>query len=161
MKKSILSIALLLSLTLSFADEKDSKSAAKSSNVAENVLRQFAYNFYNATDVKWNINEKFQTAFFKLNDKPAYALYNLQNEFLVATQIVQTEEFSKAALKSINHTYADAKIQKIVKIISRPADFQFSDDTGSYWVSLISGGKQVILLVSPEDNITTVTSIKF
>jgi hypothetical protein len=160
MKKAILSIALLLSLTVSFADEKDSKSTAKSGNVAENVLRQFAYNFYNATDVKWNINEKFQTASFKLNDKPAYALYSLQNEFLVATQIIKTEEFSKTALKNINDTYAGAKIQKIVKIISRPSDFQFSDDTGSYWVSLISGEKQIILLVTPEDNITTVTSIK-
>lgn len=160
MKKSILSIALLFTLAFVYADEKETKAAAKSGVVAENVLRQFGYNFYNATDVKWNITEKFQSASFKLDEKLSYAIFSKDNEFLVATQLVALEELPTGSLDNISKSYGEVKFLKTVKIISRPASFQYKDDTGSYWASVLKGDKQLILLISPDADVTMVKTLK-
>jgi|GEM_PF-3080675 len=159
MKKAfILSfVALVLSLSTQ-ADDGSAKAVKTLESISDNTLRQFGSIFFRASDVKWSMNSSYQKATFKLNGKPSYAIYGYNSQLLVATQTASTEELPAKAQQSLKTNFADFTITKAVKVISRPADYQFNDDTNHYWVSLVNEKKQVILLISPSADITIVST---
>lgn len=150
-------VALILSLSTQ-ADDGSAKSVKNLESISDNTLRQFGSIFYRASDVKWSINSSYQKATFTLNGKPSYAIYDHGSQLLVATQNVSTEELPSKAQHSLKANYADFKIIKAVKVISRPSDYKFNDDTDHYWVSLVNDNKQVFLLISPSSDITLVST---
>lgn len=159
MKKFIiLSFASLLLTSTIVADEKEK--STKVENISDNVLRQFSYNFYRATDVKWAITNNYQKASFNLNGKASYAIFDLQNQFLVATQLEEFANLPIEAQQVIKQKFVNCKAISIVKVISRPSDYQFNDDTDSYWVSLLHNNQQIILLVSPNAEVNIVKTNK-
>lgn len=162
--KNLLTIIFILISSLALAEKHDDGRAKTSvstiENIADNTLRQFSYFFYKATDVKWVSNGNLQKAIFKLDGKESYALYNNQSSFLVATQKAATTELPSKARDYINSNYAEYLVNSAVKVIARPVDYQFADDTNSFWVSLLSHNKQVILLVRPDGSTTVVSNKK-
>lgn len=160
MKKFIiLSIASFFISASSIADDKE-KTTSKTESISDNVLRQFSYNFYRATDVKWAITNNYQKATFSLNGKASYAIFDLQNNFLVATQSVEFANLPAKAQKEINQKFDNCKGLSIVKVLSRPEDYRFNDDTDSYWVSLLHNNQQIILFVSADSEVNVVKTSK-
>jgi len=159
MKKAFILSFVVLVLSLSTqADDGSVKAAKKSESISDNTLRQFGSIFYRANDVKWSMNNSYQKATFTLEGKPSYAIYDYNSQLLVATQTASTEELPAKAQQSLKANYSDFKIIKAVKVISRPSDYKFSDDTDHYWVSLVKDNKQVFLLISPSSDITIVST---
>ncbi len=160
MKNLLVTIFVLISASL-FADDGKTKFASHViEEIADNTLRQFGYSFYKATDVKWVSNSNFQKAIFKLGGKESYAIYNNQSQFLVATQKIESTDLPVKAQDYIKNNYADYVVNSSVKVIARPYDYQYSDDTNSFWVSLLNQNKQVILLIQPDGSSTVVSSTK-
>ncbi len=150
-------VALVLSLSTQ-ADDGSAKATKTLASVSDNTLKNFGSIFYRASDVKWTMNNKYQKATFNLNGKPSYAIYDFNSELLVATQAATTEELPVKAQQSLKNNYSNYRVTKAVKVISRPADYKFNDDTDHYWVSMANEEKQVILLISPSADITIVSS---
>lgn len=159
MKKTFIFLFTVLVFAYSAkADKSASKSEIALENITDNTLRQFGSTFYRASDVTWSINKSYQKASFILNGKTSYAIYDQNSQLLVATQNASFEEIPNKAQTSIKSTYANYKVNKAVKVISRPTDYQFNDDTDHYWISLSNDTKELILLISPGADISVVST---
>lgn len=159
MKKAfILLFVSIFTITLaSKADDASGKASSSISKISDFTLKQFSSTFYRASDVSWSINKSHQKASFVLNGKTASAIYDTNNEFLVATQNINVNDIPEKAKESIKTTYKNYRIAKAVKVLSRPADYQYTDDTDHLWVSLFVDNKEIILLISPDSYISTVS----
>ena len=126
------------------------------SRIADNVLQHFGYNFFRASDVSWTVEKEFQKATFKLNGKTSYALYDLEGNFLVATQKCEKSELAPKVQQSLDQEYADYTLVQALKVISRASDYKFADDTNSVWLNLESNGKSLVAIVYPGNTISVV-----
>ncbi len=158
MKKLIISALFILftATTLVQASDRDLKKDDGIEKVSSNVLRHFGYTFYRATNVSWTVNKTYQKATFLLNGKTTYAIYDLDNNFLVATQLTETSELPAKTQESLKADYGNYKVANILKVIERPANYQLSDDTDSYWLDLVNEKEHVIAIAFPNTKITTV-----
>ncbi|MBU2376423.1 MAG: hypothetical protein KJ744_10775, partial [Bacteroidetes bacterium] len=131
-----------------------------SEKIASTVLRHFGYTFYRASDVTWTINKTYQKATFILNGKPTYAIYDLENKFLVATQLVETKELPEKAQAELTTKFVDYKVANVLKVIARPTDYQLQDDTNAYWVDLTSKADHLIAIAFPGSDFNIVKAEK-
>lgn len=162
MKKLIIYSLFLLVATTTFANAasmaiRDEDNIEK---VSSNVLQHFGYTFYRATDVKWEINKNYQKAIFKLEGKQTHAIYDLNNNFLVATQIASINDLSNKAKESLAKNYADYKTKVVLRVIARPSNFQYNDDTSALWVELVSKDKYLVAVAMPNADLSIVKSEK-
>lgn len=124
--------------------------------ISSNVLQHFGYTFYRAKNVSWTINNTYQKATFTLNDKVTYAIYDLKNNFLVATQTVTVNELPEKSKLILEKNYTDYKPVNILKIVARPADYELEDDTNSYWLELINDKESLIAVTLPQFDVSVV-----
>ena len=141
---------LLLAIVFSagaFADGEPKNNVEK---ISKDVLRDFAYQFYNATNVSWKIDGAYQKAVFILNGKSTCAMYDNQGYFLMASEQVTADELPQTIKQNIDQNFSGYEIKDAVKVIARPSDYANDDDTGSYWTAL-KGEKEILyVLISPE-----------
>jgi hypothetical protein len=157
--KRFLIIALLTaaSVTVFASDEKKPSNGSK--DVSFSALNQFAIEFADATSVQWTITPKFQKATFLLDGEKASAFYSLSGEYLGATKFVAADRIPSKAKTELAKKYADYQLSYALQVISRPATFDASDDTGSFWIDLVSGEKELYAKVSAFGSIETVKEI--
>ncbi|TKB96354.1 hypothetical protein [Pedobacter cryophilus] len=158
MKKLIIS-SLFIFLATSASIKANTKVVIKDNgieSIASDVLRQFGYSFYRATNVNWTINNTYQKATFLLNGKVTYALYDLNNRFLVATQLTNVSELPERVKASLTSEYAAYKVTNVLKVIERPSDFQYDDDTNSYWLDLVSEKQHLVAIAVTNSSINIV-----
>jgi hypothetical protein len=163
MKKLIISSFFLFFAvnTIVFASPvRTADDEVATAKIADNVLQHFGYNFFRASDVSWSVNKDFQKATFKLNGKTSYAIYNLNGNFLVATQKCAKEDLSEKVKTSLEKDYAGYNLVQALKVISRATDYQFNDDTDSIWLDLASKNDNLVAVVNPENMISVVKTIK-
>ena len=158
MKKLIIS-SLFIFLASSASIKASNKVLVKDNgieNIASDVLRQFGYSFYRAINVNWTINNTYQKATFLLNGKVTYALYDLNNRFLVATQLTDVSELPEKLKVNLSSEYAAYKVANILKVIERPSDFEYVDDTNSYWLDLVSEKQHLVAIAVTNSSINIV-----
>lgn len=162
MKKLIISSLFIFfaATTVLRADTNIVKFDGGSEKISSSVLQHFGYTFYRASDVNWTVNSSYQKATFILNGKTTYALYDLSNKFLVATQLANVSDLPAAAQETLKKDYADYQTDNILKVVSRPADYQMEDDTNAYWLDLSKGNEHVIAIVFPKSDLRVVKTEK-
>ena len=131
-----------------------------SEKIASTVLQHFGYTFYRASEVNWTINKSYQKATFVLNGKTTYALYDLDNKFLVATQLVEVKDLPTKAKEELTSEYSTYKVANVLKVIARPTDYNLQDDTNAYWVDLTSKTDHLIAIAFPGSDLNLVKSEK-
>ncbi|MFC5284177.1 hypothetical protein [Pedobacter alpinus] len=129
-------------------------------NISSNVLQHFGYTFYRAKDVKWSINETYQKATFTLNDKVTYAIYDLNNTFLVATQVATIDELPEKSKISLEKDYSNYKTVHILKIVARPTNYELEDDTNNYWIEMTSSTESLVAVTRPKSELNIVRKEK-
>ncbi|MEO5912438.1 MAG: hypothetical protein ABIP95_16250 [Pelobium sp.] len=162
MKKLIISSLFLYfaTTTLLIAKDKDVKREDGIENVSSNVLQQFGYNFYKASNISWTVNKTYQKATFLLNGKTTYAIYDLENKFLVSTQLIEVSELPEKVQESLSKEYKEYKILNVLKVVSRPSDYQFQDDTNAYWIDLSSKDQHLFAVSLSGISLTVVKTEK-
>nr|MBC7614304.1 hypothetical protein [Pseudopedobacter sp.] len=131
-----------------------------SEKIASTVLQHFGYTFYRASEVNWTINKSYQKATFLLNGKATYALYDLDNKFLVATQLVGSNDLPTKAQKELISEYSTYKVANVLKVIARPTDYNLQDDTNAYWVDLTNQTSRLVAIAFPGSDLNLVKSEK-
>ena len=81
MKKMILALAMIFTISSAFANEE---------TVKKEVLSAFKSNFTNATEISWTISDTYYKAAFTLNDQKVFAFYNLEGQFLGLTRYISS-----------------------------------------------------------------------
>ncbi|HEY0898194.1 MAG TPA: hypothetical protein VGD90_02625 [Sphingobacteriaceae bacterium] len=151
MKKLILSFLMICAVVVgAMAKDGAPKPGSPISMVSRDALRDFAFQFFDATNVTWKVDEDYQKAIFNLDGKVVCAMYNNQGQFLMASEQVASSELPETVLASLREDYSDYKISDIVKVVSRPSGYQKHNDIGSYWTALRKDNEVIYLLVAPE-----------
>ena len=81
MKKMILALAMVFTLSSAFANEE---------TVKKEVLNAFRSNFTNATEISWTVSDTYYKAAFTLNDQKVFAFYSLDGQFLGLTRYISS-----------------------------------------------------------------------
>lgn len=150
MRKSILSVFLfcLVSAT-ALAGDGGKKSGNPVNGITRDALRDFAYQFFDATNVTWKVNGGYQTAVFYLDGKTACAMYDQAGRFLMASEQVTADELP-ASVKAEIGKYGEYQLADAVKVLARPAGYAKHNDVGSYWAALRKGDDVVYLLIGED-----------
>ncbi|OAQ42193.1 hypothetical protein A5893_03505 [Pedobacter psychrophilus] len=160
-KLFISSIFVFLSATMVVnASVKNLKTDDDKEKISTPVLQQFGYTFYNAKNVSWTFNEKFQKATFYLDGKKTFAIYDLDNNFLVATQLSAINDLPEIAKKDLAKNYSDYTINNILKVVSRSLNYSSDDDTNSYWIDLSNNETYKVAVVFPNSSLNILKSEK-
>ena len=143
MKRKIFTTLLVLSLTMhSFAD--DPSTINKEANVSSTVQSKFAQGFAGAQNVTWEVNDKFQKAYFTLNGQKFTAFYNLEDEFVATTHIVNWNMLPASALHQIGKSYRGYMIRSVI---------QYTNQEKAYFVCLIKDNKELLVSVLPDNTV--------
>lgn len=162
MKKFIIHSLFILALATPFISKADEFFAKDDAieKISSNVLQHFGYTFYRAQNVTWSINKDYQKATFILNSKVTYAIYDLNNNFLVATQVASVDELPEKSKLSLEQNYADYKTVHVLKIVSRPLNYELEDDTDAFWVELQKGQENLVAVAFPNSDLNVVKKEK-
>ncbi len=163
MKKLIISSLFMFFAATTILKADDStikKDDGGSEKIASSVLQHFGYTFYRASDINWTVSKTYQKATFLLAGKTTYAIYDLNNKFLVATQLADIKELPTKAQEELTANYAAYKVANVLKVISRPADYNLQDDTNAYWVDLTGNSEHLIAIAFPGSYLSLVKSEK-
>ena len=157
--KKIIILSLFVFLTASITAKASNTIVLKEGgieSISSEVLKQFGYTFYRATEVNWTINNTYQKATFMLNGKVTYSLYDLNNKFLVATQLTDASELPVKVTQDLAKNYADFKVANILKVLERPSDCNMEDDTNSYWIDLTNQDQHLVAVAISNSSINVV-----
>lgn len=157
--KKIIILSLFVFLTASITAKASNTIVLKEGgieSISSEVLKQFGYTFYRATEVNWTINNTYQKATFMLNGKVTYSLYDLNNKFLVATQLTNTSELPVRVTQDLAKNYADFKVVNVLKVLERPSDYNMEDDTNSYWIDLTNQDQHLVAVAISNSSINVV-----
>jgi hypothetical protein len=134
MKRRILTLALLLSLSLSniFANNNEEVVNYKAAN-------SFKKEFTQAQDVKWENGKEFVKATFRMNDQVMIAYYSNAGELLGVTRNITTVQLPLNLLAEVKKNHAKAWITDLFEITA--------NDETSYYIT-IEDADQVLVLKS-------------
>ncbi|HEY6436764.1 MAG TPA: hypothetical protein VIY47_09240, partial [Ignavibacteriaceae bacterium] len=100
MKKSILSLALMLMIGLS------STFANNAEGVNQKVMNSFKKEFANAKDVKWEIGKEYVKATFTFNEQIMFAYYSENGEMLAMTRNIVSSQLPINLLNDLKKDYS-------------------------------------------------------
>ncbi len=124
--------------------------------VSAYTLRQFDYSFPLATNITWSVNKNYQEATFLQSFKKMHAFYDFDDKFLGAVEVDNIDALSEKTKATLDVKYKGYTVENVVKVVERPADYNYDDDTNSYWVSLRGEGKKLFIKISPSEAISVV-----
>lgn len=157
MKKFILGLLFLGAVSTVAMANDETKPGNPVSMVSRVALKNFAYQFIDATNVTWKVNEDYQKAVFNLGGKVACAMYDPEGQFLMASEQVVLSDVPSPVVADIRAKYPDYRISEVVKVLARPAGYEKQDDIGAYWAAVVKDKDIVYLVVSPGKSIRVVT----
>jgi len=144
MKNLLIATILTFATAVGFAGEKiEKKDDAKA--VSYSAKKQLEAEFADAKSVTWSVNEDYQKATFTSEGKKLTAIFDVQGNYLAATQAIAFEDLPADAKKSIEKVYKDYTFSDAIKIVARPASDYQSNDVGTYWIDLTKDNKQIYL----------------
>lgn len=131
MKKSILSLALMLMIGLS------STFANNAEGVNQKVISSFKKDFANAKDVKWESSKEYVKATFNMNGQILFAYYSETGEMLAMTRNILSSQLPINLLNDLKKEYSSFWITDLFEMAS-------GDET-AYYVTLESAENILVL----------------
>ncbi|PSR55391.1 hypothetical protein AHMF7605_18710 [Adhaeribacter arboris] len=150
MKKVIYTALLVTGLSVSTYAADDYR-YSKEARVTSNAQAQFNDLYAKATNVNWEVTEKFQKAFFILDGVTMTAFYNLNGEHIATTQPGKVEQLSETALARIAKAYKGYEIGKVI---------EYNNTSTVYFVELKKGEREVLVRVTPDNSVYFFKQIK-
>jgi hypothetical protein len=134
MKRRILTLALLLSLSLSniFANNNEEVVNYKAAN-------SFKKEFTQAQDVKWENGKEYAKATFRMNDQLMTAYYSHSGELIGVTRNLTTSQLPINLMADVKKNYRNAWITDLFEITS--------NDETNYYIT-VEDADQVLVLKS-------------
>lgn len=131
MKKSILSMALVLLLGVSSTFANDSE------GVNQKVASSFKKEFANAKDVKWETSKDYVKATFTLNGQVLFAYYSENGDMLAMTRNITSSQLPIVLLNDLKKEYSNFWITDLFEMAA-------GNET-AYYVTLESADSIVVL----------------
>jgi hypothetical protein len=138
MKKSILSLALMLMIGLS------STFANNAEGVNQKVMSSFKKEFANAKDVKWESGKEYVKATFTLNGQILFAYYSENGEMLAMTRNILSSQLPINLLNDLKKDYSSFWITDLFEMAA-------GNET-AYYVTLESTDSIIVLKSSDASN---------
>ncbi|GAB3925775.1 hypothetical protein [Mucilaginibacter myungsuensis] len=168
MKKFILSVAVLATITLSALAADDSKTVKDDSkNVPVTVLNQFNSEFSGAKNVTWTVSDSAPKADFVVDGVSKTAFYNISGDFVGVTQEATINDLPAYGVKQISKLYAGYNTGQVIKFVAEDPEMpNFTNSpltaptTTNYYVSLTKGNKEILVQVSVDGTVSYFKKVK-
>ena len=132
MKKSILSIAIVLMMGLSaFAAKNDE------ADVNQLAVKSFHKEFVNARNIKWEQKVGYVKVEFTLNDQVLYAYYNNDGQLTAVVRNIVSDQLPISLLTMLKRDYTGFWISDLFEVAA--------DDQTNYYVTLENADKKIVL----------------
>ena len=138
MKKSILSLALMLMIGLS------STFANNAEGVNQRVMNSFKKEFANAKDVKWESGKEYVKATFTMNGQTLFAYYSENGEMLAVTRNIVSSQLPIILLNDLKKDYSNFWITDLFEMAA--------DNETAYYVTLECSDNIIVLKSSDSSN---------
>lgn len=112
MKKSVITIALIMLSFVSFAQK------TKEQNVPQIIKKALSEKFPNAKNVKWDKEENNFEASFKNNNIDNSILFNANGKIIETEIAIEVNQLPKNALQYLNDNFKNQKVKEAAKIIT-------------------------------------------
>jgi hypothetical protein len=131
MKKTLLSIALLMvvGISSSFANDND--------GINKSVKLSFSHDFSNATNISWQRKTKMIKATFNLNDQILFAYYEPTGILVAVSKNITTENLPISLQADLKNNYSAYWISDLFE--------NASGEQTDYYITLENADKKVIL----------------
>ncbi len=136
MKKIILSIAILLALT-------GTSFAKPTTKINERVFASFKNDFYQASEVKWDVTSSYIMATFQLDKDIMYAYYDFQGNLIGVVHNILTSSLPVQLQKDIKKHYANYWVSDLFKV---------TNDDGVYYYIQLKNADETIVLTTEGTN---------
>lgn len=168
MKKLILSVAMLATITFSAVAADDKTTNDDSKNVSNFVINQFNSDFVKAKNVVWTISQNTQKADFVVDGVAKTAFYNLNGTYLGLTEEVSYKVIADEAKTEIAQSYEGYTVGKVIKFTSAESEtpnfmnsqITQTDGTVNYFVSLKKATAEILVQVSEAGGISFFQKLK-
>ena len=119
MKKTILSIAILLSVfSTAFANRPDSFNK-------KNALTSFQRDFKSASDVSWSETPRFMRVNFHFDKQNLYAYYDIQGNLIGLVHHMLTTSLPEDLQKQIKKEYSGYWVSELFQVTFEDATYYF------------------------------------
>jgi hypothetical protein len=135
MKKRILTMALLLTLSISsiFANTVE--------GVSQKVMNSFKSEFSDARDVKWETAKEFVKATFKLHEQVMFAYYSIDGEQLAVSRNIVSNQLPLNLLADLKRNYTGFWISDLFEMATKgDTAYYMTVENGDYSIVLKSNG---------------------
>lgn len=112
MKKSVMTIALIMLSFVSFAQK------IKEQNVPQVIKKALSEKFPNVKNVKWDKEENNFEASFKNNNIDNSILFNANGKIIETEIAIEVNQLPKNALQYLNDNFKNQKVKEAAKIIT-------------------------------------------
>ena len=112
MKKSVMTIALIMLSFVSFAQK------IKEQNVLQVIKKALSEKFPNVKNVKWDKEENNFEASFKNNNIDNSILFNANGKIIETEIAIEVNQLPKNALQYLNDNFKNQKVKEAAKIIT-------------------------------------------
>jgi len=129
MKKIMMMLALMLTLTTSFAFAGET--------INKQALNAFQSQFASATDVAWKVSGNYYEVAFTIEAKRLFAFYDSRGEFVAVTQFISSTQLPKHLRKSLKVSYSKYWISDLFEMATA--------DEGSYFVTIENADERIVL----------------
>ncbi len=141
MKKRILTLALLLSLSISsiFANTVE--------GVNQKVINSFKSDFADARDVKWETGKDFVKATFTMHEQVIFAYYSVEGEQIAVSRNIVSSQLPLNLLSDLKKNYTGYWISDLFEMATKgDTAYYMTVENGDYSIvlkSIGSGGWEV------------------
>ena len=135
MKKRILTLALLLTLTISsiFANTVE--------GVSQKVMNTFKSEFSEARDVKWESGRDFVKATFTLHQQVMFAYYSVEGDQIAVSRNIISSQLPINLLSDLKKNYTGFWISDLFEMATKgETAYYMTVENGDYNIILKSNG---------------------
>jgi hypothetical protein len=137
MKKTILTIGMMLTIALTSVFANDNETVTKDTKAA------FNNSFANATGVVWEKRAAFVKATFTLNSQVMVAFYHNDGELLAVTRNILSDQLPLNLMTDVKKNYSDHWVSELFEVAS--------ENQTSYYITLENADETLILKSSEFD----------
>jgi len=130
MKKMMIALALMFSITMSYAFTGEEA-------VSKQVLAAFKTEYASATEVAWTTGNSYYKVAFTMNEQRLFAYYNTQGEFMAVTRNISSFQLPLNLQSSLKKSYGNYWISDLFEMAG--------NDVTGYYVTLENADSKVVL----------------
>lgn len=131
------------------------------------TVNEFEMDFNNVDDVTWKVENGFNEADFRMNDKSMMAFFNYDDELIGTGSYVDYAELPEKGKEKITKDYPDYSIEKIMYFEDANADDEdFLNFFGNflkdkaYFVLLRNNEKEIVVQVTDNGDVSYFSNVR-